>query len=325
MEAPLNLQVSSQFISVLKLWDIDLKRTRPDINIAGSPERSDFRIVVESDRGERYILESISDRVYGHKKSIAAYLDALAGQGTEMILPYLKNAGGEHLIRHEDKWWQIQPFVEGVALDRPAYVFEGWRGDVMADFLLDFHRRAARCDFSGDRTVFSLPSYVRGIIGDMREHDPAHLFRVEGAVRFLNEGFMDDYDGLPVGFCHGDYHPLNIIWSDDGIKAVVDWEFCGWKPELYDAANMVGCLGMEHPQSLDSECVLNFLARLQESGLYQALSWQYFLELIVANRFGWMAEWLRKKDQEMIEMEGDYLAILLQQKNYFKDIWRVNP
>jgi len=71
--------------------------------------------------------------------------------------------------------------------------------------------------------------------------------------------------------------------------------------------------------------VLNFLARLQESGLYQALSWQYFLELIVANRFGWMAEWLRKKDQEMIEMEGDYLAILLQQKNYFKDIWRVNP
>lgn len=311
--------------SVIKIWDIELKRVRPDLNIAGSPERSDFRVVVESDRGERYILENIADCVYERKKSIAAYLDVLAEQGLNGILPYLKDAAGDHLIRHEDKWWQIQPFVEGVALDRPAYAFEGWRGHVMADFLVSLYGHVQRKKFLGDENVFSLPSYVRGIIGDMRAHDPGHLFRVEAAVQFLNEGFMDAYDKLPVGFCHGDYHPLNMIWSDDGIKAVIDWEFCGWKPELYDAANMVGCLGMEHPQSLDSECVLNFLTSLQESGLYQALSWRYFLELIVANRFGWMAEWLRKKDQEMIEMEGDYLAILLEQKDYFKDIWRVNP
>lgn len=320
----MNLQVSSQLVSVLKLWDIDLKRTRPDINIAGSPERCDFRIVVEAGRGDLYIFENITDRVRERKKQIAACLDALAGQGLKEVSPYLKSAGGECLILHENAWWQIQPFVEGIALDRPAYAFEGWRGGVMAEFLLDLHRCGARCDFSGDRTAFSLPSYVRRIVGDMRARDPAHVFRVEAAVQFLNEGFMNIYEELPIAFCHGDYHPLNIIWSDEGIKAVIDWEFCGWKPELYDAANMVGCLGMEHPQTLDSDCVLNFLARLREAGLYQDLSWKYFLELIVANRFGWMAEWLRKKDFEMIEMEGDYLAVLLQQKDYFKDLWRVN-
>ncbi len=310
--------------SVIKTWDIELKKVRSDINIAGSPERSDFRVVVESDRGERYILENIADRVYERKKIIAAYLDVLAEQGLNGVLPYLKDVGGNHLVRHEDKWWQTQLFVDGVKLDRPGYAFEGWRGNVMADFLIDLYRCAQNKKFLGDQKVFSFPSYVRGIIGDMRAHDPEHLFRVEAAFQFLNEGFMAVYDELPVGFCHGDYHPLNMIWSDDGIKAVIDWEFCGWKPELYDAANMVGCLGMEHPQSLDSECVLNFLTRLRQSGLYQTLSWRYFLELIVANRFGWMAEWLRKKDQEMIEMEGDYLAILLEQKDYFKDIWRLN-
>jgi len=41
-----------------------------------------------------------------------------------------------------------------------------------------------------------------------------------------------------VAFCHGDYHPMNIIWSADDIKCVIDWEFSEYKSEIYDAANI---------------------------------------------------------------------------------------
>ena len=45
-----------------------------------------------------------------------------------------------------------------------------------------------------------------------------------------------------MAFAHGDYHPLNVIWTKAGIAAVIDWEFSGLKPEMYDAAILVGCL-----------------------------------------------------------------------------------
>ncbi|HRZ40029.1 MAG TPA: aminoglycoside phosphotransferase family protein [Candidatus Omnitrophota bacterium] len=310
-----------RFSFVTRSWGLGLKVLRPDIEIAGSPERSEFRTVIEARDGRRYLLENVPARVCQRKKEIALFLDLLAEQGLKEVLPYRKAAGGGHLVEHQMKWWQLQPFVTGAALKRPDYAFEEWRGGVMADFLIALHRCGKAAGEAAGSEVFSLPSYIRGIIGDMREHDPKHLFRVEAAVRFLKEDFMGAYPGLPAAFCHGDYHPLNIIWSEDGIKAVIDWEFCGAKPELYDAANMVGCLGMEDPRSLDAECVRAFLRRLRESGVYQPVSWRYFIELIIANRFGWMAEWLRKKDRDMIELEGDYLSILLENRDYFRGAW----
>ncbi len=53
-----------------------------------------------------------------------------------------------------------------------------------------------------------------------------------------------------ISFCHGDLHPLNVIWGEKSIRAVIDWEFSGIKPEIYDLANMLGCLGMEDPANL---------------------------------------------------------------------------
>lgn len=118
-------------------------------------------------------------------------------------------------------------------------------------------------------------------------------------------------DDLPVRFCHGDYHPLNVIWSASGINAVIDWEFLGHKPEIYDVAMMIGCLGMEKPQSLTGDLVFEFVKRLKESGLIAKKSW------------AWLSDWLKRSDQEMIDLEAVYIQLLLDNREIFIRSWGI--
>lgn len=77
---------------------------------------------------------------------------------------------------------------------------------------------------------------------------------------------MKIHDQLPLSFCHGDLHPLNVIWYQDRIKAVIDWEFTGMNPDIYDAANLVGCAGIENPNGLGMSMVKTFLVALGLNG-----------------------------------------------------------
>jgi aminoglycoside phosphotransferase (APT) family kinase protein len=48
--------------------------------------------------------------------------------------------------------------------------------------------------------------------------------RAPGLSRELQRRVLDCLDGLPDGqrICHGDFHPLNLVLTDDGIR-VIDW------------------------------------------------------------------------------------------------------
>ena len=37
--------------------------------------------------------------------------------------------------------------------------------------------------------------------------------------------------------------------------------------------------------------------------------WQFFPDYVLALRFAWLSEWLRKKDDEMIDLEHAYMKI----------------
>jgi homoserine kinase type II len=134
---------------------------------------------------------------------------------------------------------------------------------------------------------------------------------------------MKVHDTLPVAFCHGDYHPLNIIWQDNEIEAVIDWEFCGLKPDIYDCANLIGCIGMEHPSGLVDGLALSFIHDMQRSSIISAQSWEMFAEFVLALRFAWLAEWLRKKDREMIDLEETYMNLLMDNMEILKSAWHI--
>jgi homoserine kinase type II len=167
-------------------------------------------------------------------------------------------------------------------------------------------------------SVFSITDYIQKLITQIQSHAPQVLNGIGPVRRFIEKRFMKAHDRLPVSFCHGDFHPLNVIWSPDGIHAVIDWEFLGIKPEIYDAANLIGCIGIEDPKALLGDLVRRFILGLKRSQWISSASWDVLIEFVIAIRFAWLSEWLRHEDREMIALETDYMNLLADNADVLK-------
>lgn len=121
---------------------------------------------------------------------------------------------------------------------------------------------------------------------------------------------MHAYQDLPTAFNHGDFHPINIIWHGTQAHALIDWEFCGYRPELFDVANLLGCVGIEDPQALTRGLAPALLRTLLAGGMANQDNLGWLPALMLAQRWAWLSEWLRKHDQEMVMLELDYMELL---------------
>ena len=307
--------------AVADLWQVRPKKLHHNIPVQGSPERSVFRVVLEDNNGKYFVLEQIPVKSLEHKKQIAATLDFLAKNNLSHIQPYLVGQKGTHVIKYKNNFWQMTPFVQGVTLDREKYMYEKWRGRALADFLIELRRKYHALPFYDFHKVFSLKDYVYKLIRDINLYNKDIKDDIKDIANFLEKDFMPAYEKLPVAFCHGDYHPLNIIWSADDIKCVIDWEFSGYKSEIYDVANLIGCVGVEDPQSLTGDLIKSFIANMKEAGIISKTSWKYLVEFIIALRFAWLSEWLRRRDTEMISLELDYMRLLIENKSSLQKAW----
>ncbi len=108
------------------------------------------------------------------------------------------------------------------------------------------------------------------------------------------------------------------------MTLVIDWEFTGYKPEIYDAANLVGCIGVENPDALSGDLVKDFIKSLRKENIFADISWNFFIEFIVSLRFAWLSEWLRHDDKDMIKLETDYMNLLVDNAIELKKIWDFN-
>jgi homoserine kinase type II len=304
-------------------WGLPLKTLRQDINISGSPERTDFRIVVEDTSGRCWLLEKIPHRLKRCKLDIIHLLAHLARSGFEHALPYEPARDGAYHVAGEGGLWQLLPFLDSVPLDRPRYVFDAWRGPFIARCLVSLRRAAAGFSVPGSRDFFSIPDYITDMAEKIARHNPELMTPVTPVLKHLEHSFFDAHSALPATLCHGDYHPLNILWRQDGISALIDWEFFGLKPEAYDVANMLGCLGMEGPDSLSGGMVLSFLKELKAAAFLSPASLRSLPDLTLALRFAWLSEWLRKCDSEMIGLELTYMHLLMDNQEKIKEIWRL--
>ena len=307
--------------AVTDVWQVRLKKLHHNIPVQGSPERSVFRVVLEDKNGKYFVLEQIPVKSLKHKRQIAATLDFLSKKNLARIQPYLADEKGKHVIKYKNNFWQMIPFVRGIPLDREKYMYEKWRGPVLANFLIELRRKSQGLSFFDSSKSFSLKDYVYKLIREINLYNKDIKDEIKDVAGFLEKDFMPAYEKLPVAFCHGDYHPLNIIWSADDIKCVIDWEFSGYKSEIYDAANLIGCVGVEDPQSLTGDLIKSFIADMKRAKIISKTSWKYLVEFIIALRFAWLSEWLRRKDKEMIRLELDYMRLLIENKRSLQKVW----
>ncbi|MFC1510406.1 phosphotransferase [Candidatus Omnitrophota bacterium] len=308
---------------IVSHWGFELKKILPKIFIEGSPERTEYRVVVEDKDGQWFALEQVTPASLNKKKRIINVLHLLDQRHLPYIKPYLFDAAGRSIVDCDLGLWQLSPFIRGVALNREQYLYEGWRAPLLADFLLRLRKKSTGIP-GFEEESFSLKEYVYHLVHQIHKHQGPLVAPINAVLAFCEDTLFRAYDQIPTCFCHGDFHALNIIWGHRQIKAVIDWEFCGFKPEIYDVGNMVGCLGVEHPSSLKGDLVVDFITMLKEQSDISDHSWKLLVDFIVALRFAWLSEWLRKEDTEMITLELDYMNLLIENKQALLELWNIN-
>jgi len=309
------------FEEVLRPWGLEFRKNRHDLPLSGSPERSLFRTVIEDGEGRRFVLEEIEPALRNRKRKIAAAVEFLATEGLSGVIPCLRNRDDDFTAEAAGGVWQITPFVEGVELNRPDYTHDAWRGRALGRFLVAMRGLSAGTPMGDPAQPFSVAGFTRDLMRRMNRHSPEQARAVERAFLFLEGCFFPLSEQLPVAFCHGDFHPLNVIWGDDHIRAVIDWEFSGYKPELYDAALLLGCIGVEDPESLAGPMALAFVEEIRDAGCFDASGFALLPEFVLGLRFAWLSDWLRKKDAEMVELETDFIGLLLENLVDLRRVW----
>ena len=304
-------------------WSIKLERVRRDISIEGSPERTLSREVIEDKNGQLLLLEKFGKNRYALRHQVAQTVNYINSNGLLQAAAYKKAVNGEFLPFFKGACFQISKFHTSTAIERPQYLQSRDIGDSFARFVIRLRKTSKGIGNVITPEPFSIKKYIYTLFRQMKDHNPDVHELFLPVLSFLEKSFMDVHDDLPIAFCHGDLHPLNVIWDDFRIKAVIDWEFAGFKPDVYDAANLVGCAGIENPEGLGQPMVMTFLDKLKKDCFFSKKGWHYFCEYLIALRFAWLSEWLRKKDTQMIEMEAAFLKLLIDNIDLLKTGWGI--
>ncbi len=291
--------------SILAAWDLRLERARPEIPIQGSPERCVDRVVVRAGAAN-WLLEELDAGCLARKTAIAARLAHLSRRGLPVAAPLPGNDGLTTQFAQE-RHWQLLPFLDGVLLDRESYWRDAWRGEALARYLAEMRRAAG--GLATEEPPFDLRAYALRIEADTRRLHPQIHGRLAAIFSLLDRS-LNACGDLPTVFCHGDPHPLNVIWGQDRILAAIDWEFCGPKCALHDLALILGCVGSEDEEALDGTFARAFLETARNEGLLDAELEACLPTWTLALRTAWLAEWLRRGDMEMAEFEVFYMTVL---------------
>jgi homoserine kinase type II len=158
---------------------------------------------------------------------------------------------------------------------------------------------------------FLFQDYCRTLIGQIQKYRLPLLPRLQPFLTVLEHSLFALEAQFPFCFCHGDLHPLNILWGENSIHALIDWEFAGFKAEAYDLANFLGSIGFEDPEAFFSPLVRDLLRQIHAEKHLSDLSIFHLGHWILALRFAWLSEWLRKGEEELLEQELSYMEILL--------------
>lgn len=301
-------------------WGIPWKGIQPNRIAPGSPERCLGRVVVEGGDGSLFLLERIDEGVASKKREMARIMGALKGAGLPVAAP-IEAPGAGSLVSHGGALWQLSPFVAGLSLKRPEYTFDAWRGEVLADFLTTMRAASKGLDAAAIGDVFDLPAYIDGLTGTLETREPQIAAALAEATAFLKHRLYPFWSTLPRALAHGDVHAMNILWGEGAIASVIDWEFFGERPLLYDVANMAGCCGMETPDALLKGLVPALIRSLQRGDFADSISWNRLPECMMALRYAWLSEWLRKKDSEMINQELSYIYLLMDNREKLVTAW----
>lgn len=288
---------------------------------AGSPDRSASRLVAVDQTGRRFVLEGVRPDRAAARTRQATILLTLASHGVAPLLPWMTTRNGARGVLTGGLFWQLRSWQDSLELPRDEYGRQAWRGNALADFLVSLRHGSRKLPPPLLGNTFSTVAYVDRLLPLIAaRHRALHTDLLPIWTQLAD--FRQAHATLPLAWCHGDLHPLNVLWAQDGLNAVIDWEFTGVKAEGYDLANLLGCLGVDNPEFLTGDMAQAVCTGLAKARLFAPQTWQWLPEYIVAQRFGWMREWCWRQNHDMICQELDFMWLLLDNRDFLRQRWR---
>jgi len=218
----------------------------------------------------------------------------------------IKGRNGEWLQENKDGLWMLTPYIKGLPLDRKNYWQDTWRGEALGALIA----RLSQWKSPLEEPVFDQVLFINSFIDKISRDQPPWLPKLEPVLDYVENRVIPLLQNSPFSFNHGDPHPLNLIWGKEKILGLVDWEFAGQKPLLYDAALAMGCVGSEGPKALTGPFNRGLFNALVQSGSFSESPLNSITDLILASRFSWLNEWMRHQDAAMQEQEIDFMHLL---------------
>ena len=301
-------------------WRFGSVQVIPGLVPAGSPERSARRLVFADAGGGRFVLEGVRSDRASFRGRQAQILQALADAGVAPLIPWMATPDGAWGVFADGLFWQLRRWLDSIELPREEYGRHAWRGDALADFLIRLQLGGELLPPALQGSVFSIVDYIEMLLPMIAVRNAA-LHTDLLPIWAQLEDFRAAHDQLPLAWNHGDLHPLNALWTEDGLNGIIDWEFTGLKAECYDLANLLGCLGMDNPEFLTGAMAEAVCTRLAKAGLLSAETWHWLPEYIAAQRFGWMREWCWRQRVDMMCQELDFIWLLLDNRDFLRQRW----
>ena len=278
-----------------------------------------MRLAVEDVEGLVWALERLFSGQRARREAMGLALAVLADNGLPVV-PYRRTAEDSYVAELDGSDWQLSPFVPGDPLPQPDYVDHPERGVGLGRFLGALGRCSAGIVPLPDAR-HGLEVYCRNLVATLADREPD----LAGAVRpFLDalEPLWERWATLDRGLVHGDLHPLNVIWQGRDVAAVLDWEFMARRPLIYDPANCLGCVGIEDPMALVRGLAPALIRTLGQEGVLDAGTLPLLPRAVLAVRFAWLSEWLRRREREMVDLELAYMNILVRGLDDLARAWK---
>jgi homoserine kinase type II len=300
-------------------WGLGPGKVRDDITLPGSPERCLSRRAVEDRNGQVWMLEELRPGQADRRERIGRALAALQTSGLP-VPAYRPGPDNRYAVEMDGTHCQLSPYVPGDPLPQPEFVDHTERGQSLGQFLADLRRAGTAIRDFDREPPFILEDYVNELMAAMRPRRPEIHDALLPVLPLLTPLFEAWHD-LPHALAQGDFHPLNVIWQDRNAAAVIDWEFMGIRPALFDTANCLGCVGIEDPYALVKGLAPALLTTLKNHHCLDQKSFSLLPELTLGLRFAWMSEWLRRKDTPMTNLELRYMRLLANSLDTLLPAW----
>lgn len=298
---------------IIAFWPITFAALGDNSLIAGSPNRMEKRFLFCDGHERFYIAEGYPVRKMQFQIRQNRLLEYFAENHLPGIHPFCRTLSGDHGVLIGELFWQIKPFVPAENISRQALSGKAEYGLLWADFLLQLKSLVEKSDQLP--AMPNSPFYMANFLPELQCFAERKMPYITGRLQKFEQALAPFFKWERKAesmFAHGDFHPGNILTGNGGIRAVIDWEFAGFKFPGYDMALLTGCLAMDHPDNLASPSVRAFLSQLHSNDFISPEAWDLLPQMVAATRMGWLGEWLLLEDEALVRQEMELLSILLE-------------